>query len=248
MPRIGFTRVQEAWCRVPKSPRESREVTEVMFWKPVGENKSLTLLWRVSPRLGGDCREVASQSALGWGLWLCGEAVRAWLGTVARWPVSPRLVGDCGYAARQSALGWGLSRGGQSVRAWLGTVAMWRVNLRLGGDCREVASQSALGWGLWLCGEAVRAWLGTVARWPVSPRLVGDCGYVARQSALGWGLSRGKYGYLCLSLQCGTPCPPLECLPFWGCFAARVTLASGLLPALHSLDACEGLTRAISTG
>ncbi|KAL6220483.1 hypothetical protein ACLB2K_008239 [Fragaria x ananassa] len=57
-----------------------------------------------------------------------------------------------------------------------------------------------------------------------------------------------KLGYLCLSLQCGTSCHPLECLPFWGCFAARVTLASGLLLALHSLDACEGLTRAISTG
>ncbi|KAL6180255.1 hypothetical protein ACLB2K_046920 [Fragaria x ananassa] len=57
-----------------------------------------------------------------------------------------------------------------------------------------------------------------------------------------------KFRYLCLSLQYGTSCHPLECLPFWGCFAARVTLASGLLPALHSLDACEGLTRAISTG
>ncbi|KAL6129106.1 hypothetical protein ACLB2K_072459 [Fragaria x ananassa] len=33
----------------------------------------------------------------------------------------------------------------------------------------------------------------------------------------------------------------------WVCFS-RVTLASGLLPALHSLDACEGLTRAILTG
>ncbi|KAL6176718.1 hypothetical protein ACLB2K_053351 [Fragaria x ananassa] len=117
------------------------------------------------PRLVGDCREVASQSALGWGLWLCGESVRAWLGTVARWPVSPCLVGDCGYVASQSALGWRLSRGGQSVRAWLGTVAMWRVSPRLVGDCREVANQSTLGWGLWLCGE----------------------------SALGWGLSRGRH-------------------------------------------------------
>ncbi|KAL6199773.1 hypothetical protein ACLB2K_029556 [Fragaria x ananassa] len=35
---------------------------------------------------------------------------------------------------------------------------------------------------------------------------------------------------------------------FWGCFAARVILASGLLPAFHSLDTREGLTRAISTG
>ncbi|KAL6127665.1 hypothetical protein ACLB2K_071028 [Fragaria x ananassa] len=77
MPRIGFTRVQEAWCRVPKSPRESREVTGVMFRKPVGKKKSLMLLWRVSPRLGRDCREVASQSALSWELWLCGEAVHA---------------------------------------------------------------------------------------------------------------------------------------------------------------------------
>ncbi|KAL6210507.1 hypothetical protein ACLB2K_015739 [Fragaria x ananassa] len=84
MPRIGFTQVQEAWCRVPKSPRESREVTGVMFRKPVGKKKSLMLLWRVSPRLVGDRREVASQSALDWGLWLCGESVRAWLGTVAR--------------------------------------------------------------------------------------------------------------------------------------------------------------------
>ncbi|KAL6210935.1 hypothetical protein ACLB2K_016165 [Fragaria x ananassa] len=57
-----------------------------------------------------------------------------------------------------------------------------------------------------------------------------------------------KLVYLCLSLQCGTLCPPLECLPFWGCFAARVTLASGLLPALPSLDVCEGPTKAISTG
>ncbi|KAL6211245.1 hypothetical protein ACLB2K_016472 [Fragaria x ananassa] len=126
-------------------------------------------MWRVSPRLVGDCREVASQSALDWGLWLCCESVRAWLGTVAKWPVSPRLIGDCGYVARQSvldwglsrsgqssALDWGLSRSGQSVRAWLGTVAMWRGSPRLIGDCREVASQSALGWGLWLCGESVR--------------------------------------------------------------------------------------------
>ncbi|KAL6123921.1 hypothetical protein ACLB2K_076437 [Fragaria x ananassa] len=38
------------------------------------------------------------------------------------------------------------------------------------------------------------------------------------------------------------------CLPFWGCFTARVGLASGLLPALHSLDIREGLARAISPG
>ncbi|KAL6211995.1 hypothetical protein ACLB2K_017218 [Fragaria x ananassa] len=77
MSRICFTWVQEAWCRVPKSPRESREVTGVMFRKPVGKKKSLMLLWRVSLRLIGDYREVASQSALDWGLWLCGEAVHA---------------------------------------------------------------------------------------------------------------------------------------------------------------------------
>ncbi|KAL6213980.1 hypothetical protein ACLB2K_013418 [Fragaria x ananassa] len=159
-------------CRVPKSPRESREVTGVMLWKPVGNKKSLMLLWRVSPRLVGDCREVASQSALGWGLWLCGESVRAWLGTVA----SPRLIGDYREVASQSAPDWGL---------WL------CGDPRLGGDCREVASQSALDWGLWLCGQSVRAWVGTVARWLVSTRLIADCGYVASQSTLDWGLSRG---------------------------------------------------------
>ncbi|KAL6124894.1 hypothetical protein ACLB2K_077402 [Fragaria x ananassa] len=41
---------------------------------------------------------------------------------------------------------------------------------------------------------------------------------------------------------------PHSCLPFWGCFAARVDLASGLLPALHSLDIRERLVRAISPG
>ncbi|KAL6124484.1 hypothetical protein ACLB2K_076996 [Fragaria x ananassa] len=181
MPRIGFTRVREAWCRVPKSPRESREVTGVMFRKQVGEKKRLLLPWRsvrvwlgtvarwpVSPRLVGDYGYVASQSALGWGLWLGDEYVRAWLGTVARWPVSPRLVGDYGYMASQSALDWGLSRGGKSIRAWLGTVAMWRV-----------ASLSALGWGLSRGGQSVRAWLETVAMWRVSPRLIGDCREVA---------------------------------------------------------------------
>ncbi|KAL6211116.1 hypothetical protein ACLB2K_016344 [Fragaria x ananassa] len=39
-----------------------------------------------------------------------------------------------------------------------------------------------------------------------------------------------------------------RCLPFWGCFAARVGLTSGLLPALHSLDIHKGLTRGISPG
>ncbi|KAL6223267.1 hypothetical protein ACLB2K_006655 [Fragaria x ananassa] len=48
----------------------------------------------LNPRLVGDCREVASESALDWGLRLCGEAVRACLGTVAKWPVSPRLIGE----------------------------------------------------------------------------------------------------------------------------------------------------------
>ncbi|KAL6223444.1 hypothetical protein ACLB2K_006831 [Fragaria x ananassa] len=141
MPRIGFTRVQEAWCRVPKSPRESREVTGVMFRKPVGKKKSLMLLWRVSPRLVGDCREVASQSALDWGLW----------------QVSPRLVGDCREVDSQSALDWGLWLCGESVRAWLGTVAKWPVSPRLIGDCGYVASQSALGWGLSRSGQSVRA-------------------------------------------------------------------------------------------
>ena len=70
MPRIGFTRVREAWCRVPKSPRESREVTGVMFRKQVGDKKRLMLLWRVSPRLVRDCRYVALQL-------LCGESFRA---------------------------------------------------------------------------------------------------------------------------------------------------------------------------
>ena len=122
-------------------------------------------MWRVSPRLIGDCRNVASQSALGWGLSLCGvagrclgESVHAWLGTVAMW-----RCGRC--VASQSALGWGdslLSVAdrclGESVCAWLGTVAMWRVTPRLVGDCREVASQSALGWGLWLYGELMYVW------------------------------------------------------------------------------------------
>ncbi|KAL6225558.1 hypothetical protein ACLB2K_004408 [Fragaria x ananassa] len=135
--------------RVPKSPRKSREVMGVMFrkqsalgWGLSRSGKSVrawlgtVAMWRVSPRLVGDCRDVASQSALSWGLLLCGESIRAWLGTVAMWQVSPRLVGDCCYVASQSALGWGLSRSGKSVRAWLGTIAMWRVSLRLVGDCR----------------------------------------------------------------------------------------------------------------
>ncbi|KAL6196538.1 hypothetical protein ACLB2K_032152 [Fragaria x ananassa] len=114
-------------------------------------------MWRVSPRLVGDCREVASQSALDWGLWLCGESVRAWLGTVAKWQVSPRLVRDCCYVTIQSALGWGLSRGGITAVAW----------------------RSELGWGLSRCSKSVRAWLGTVAMWRVSPLLIGDCREVA---------------------------------------------------------------------
>ncbi|KAL6124742.1 hypothetical protein ACLB2K_077252 [Fragaria x ananassa] len=135
-------------------------------------------LW-LCPRLVGDCREVASQSALDWGLWLCGEAVRAWLGTVARWPVSSRLIGDCGYVAIR-ALAWLgtvarwpvspllIGDCGESVRAWLGTVARWRCG-------RWVASQSTLDWGDSLLsvagcclGESVRAWLGTVAMWRVN--------------------------------------------------------------------------------
>ncbi|KAL6225635.1 hypothetical protein ACLB2K_004484 [Fragaria x ananassa] len=74
-------------------------------------------MWRGSPRLIEDCREVASQSALDWGMRLCGEAVRASLGTVARWPVSPRLIGDCREVASQSALDWGLRLCGEAVRA-----------------------------------------------------------------------------------------------------------------------------------
>ncbi|KAL6198032.1 hypothetical protein ACLB2K_027824 [Fragaria x ananassa] len=77
MPRIGFTRVQEAWCRVAKSPRESREMTGVMFQKPVGKKKSLMLLWRVSLRLVGDCGYVARQFALDWGLSRSGQSVHA---------------------------------------------------------------------------------------------------------------------------------------------------------------------------
>ena len=54
MPMIGFTRVQEAWCRVPKSPRESREVTggdvPETCWQEEKFNVAL-----------------ASQSALDWG-------------------------------------------------------------------------------------------------------------------------------------------------------------------------------------
>ncbi|KAL6133600.1 hypothetical protein ACLB2K_065834 [Fragaria x ananassa] len=57
-----------------------------------------------------------------------------------------------------------------------------------------------------------------------------------------------KLGHFGLSLRCGIACYPLECLPFWRCFTARMTLASGLLPALYSLDAREGLARANSTG
>ncbi|KAL6195432.1 hypothetical protein ACLB2K_031051 [Fragaria x ananassa] len=44
--------------------------------------------WRVSPRLVGDCRYMARQSAFGWGLSRGGQSVRAWLGTVAMWRAS----------------------------------------------------------------------------------------------------------------------------------------------------------------
>ncbi|KAL6213174.1 hypothetical protein ACLB2K_012621 [Fragaria x ananassa] len=141
-------------------------------------------MWRY-----GRC--VASQSALGWGLSLCGvagrclgESVRAWLGTVTMWRVSPRLIGDYRYVASQSALGWGLSLCGVAAAAW-------RVSPRLVGDCRYVASQSALDWGLSLCGESVRSWLGTVAMWRC-----GRC--VASQSALGWGDSLLSVAGRCL--------------------------------------------------
>ncbi|KAL6192010.1 hypothetical protein ACLB2K_038397 [Fragaria x ananassa] len=137
MPRIGFTRVREAWCRVPKSPRESREVTSVMFQKQVAR-RNVCYCSDESVRAWLGTSYVAlrplrgNQSALAWGLLLCGESVHAWLGTVARWPVSPRLVGEwlCG----------------ESVRAWLRTVGRWPVSPRLVGDCGYVASQSALGW------------------------------------------------------------------------------------------------------
>ncbi|KAL6189490.1 hypothetical protein ACLB2K_040878 [Fragaria x ananassa] len=138
-------------------------------------------MWRVSARLIGECRYVASQCSLDWRLSLCG---------VAMW-----RCGRC--VASQSALGWGdspLSVAGrclgESVRAWLGTVAMRRVSARLVGDCRCVALRP-------LRGESIRAWLGRLAiercgplPWRVSPRLIGDCRDVASQSALGWGLSR----------------------------------------------------------
>ncbi|KAL6134366.1 hypothetical protein ACLB2K_066598 [Fragaria x ananassa] len=62
------------------------------------------LLERVSSRLVGDCREVASQSALDWGPWLSCQSVHACLGTDT-------------YVASPSALDWGPSRSGQSVRA-----------------------------------------------------------------------------------------------------------------------------------
>ncbi|KAL6202656.1 hypothetical protein ACLB2K_026362 [Fragaria x ananassa] len=85
----------------------------------------------LNPRLIGDRHEVASQSALDWGLRLM-------------WRVSPRLIGDCREVASQSALDWGLR-------------FMWRVSPRLIGDCREMANQSALDWGLSRSGQLVRA-------------------------------------------------------------------------------------------
>ncbi|KAL6140619.1 hypothetical protein ACLB2K_058917 [Fragaria x ananassa] len=122
----------------------------------------LRLMWRVSPRLIGDCREVAISPRL--------------IRDRGLWRGIPRLIGDCREVASQSALDWGLR-------------LMWRVSPRLIGDCREVARsvldwgpwlmarQSALDWGLSRSGQSVRAWLGTEA-------------YVASQSALDWGLSR----------------------------------------------------------
>ncbi|KAL6179244.1 hypothetical protein ACLB2K_050760 [Fragaria x ananassa] len=58
---------------------------------------------RACPRLIGDCREVASQSALDWGLRLM-------------WRGSPRLIGDCSEVASQSALDWGPWLHGEAVR------------------------------------------------------------------------------------------------------------------------------------
>ncbi|KAL6179704.1 hypothetical protein ACLB2K_046376 [Fragaria x ananassa] len=89
----------------------------VAMWRRGGP-----LPWRVSPRLVGDCRYVASQCVLDWRLSLLSVA------------------GRC--VASQFALGWRDCRNvagrcpGESVRAWLGTVAMWRVNARLIGHCR----------------------------------------------------------------------------------------------------------------
>ncbi|KAL6213777.1 hypothetical protein ACLB2K_013219 [Fragaria x ananassa] len=162
MPRICFTRVGEAWCVVPKSPRESREPLR-------GESVRAWLATVVIERCG---RCVASQSALGWGDSLLsvaghcpGESVRAWLARLSILSVAGRCPGE-------------------SVRAWLGRLsllsvaaAVWRVSPHLVGETVViercgccVASQSALGWRLSLLSVATAAWR-------VSPRLVGETRY-----------------------------------------------------------------------
>ncbi|KAL6185624.1 hypothetical protein ACLB2K_041754 [Fragaria x ananassa] len=110
MPRIGFTRVWEAWCRVPKSPRESRERCG-----PLRGESVRAWLGRLAIERCGRC--VASQSALG-----CGDSLLSV--AAAAWRVSPRLVGTvaierCGRCvASQSALGWGLLLLSVAAAAW----------------------------------------------------------------------------------------------------------------------------------
>ncbi|KAL6197985.1 hypothetical protein ACLB2K_027777 [Fragaria x ananassa] len=61
-------------------------------------------------------------------------------------------------------------------------------------------------------------------------------------------LPRPKLDTLALVSDVGLLVNLCSVFPFWGRFAARVILASGLLPALHSLDIHEGLTRNILPG
>ncbi|KAL6176601.1 hypothetical protein ACLB2K_053234 [Fragaria x ananassa] len=67
MLRIGFTLVLEAWCRVPKSPREGREVTGVKFRVRLARGNALMALraamgrcicaiWRGGPLLSESVR------------------------------------------------------------------------------------------------------------------------------------------------------------------------------------------------
>ncbi|KAL6223642.1 hypothetical protein ACLB2K_007025 [Fragaria x ananassa] len=51
MPRIGFTRVLEAWCRVPKSPREGRKVTGVKFRVKLARGNALMALHAAAGRV-----------------------------------------------------------------------------------------------------------------------------------------------------------------------------------------------------
>ncbi|KAL6188637.1 hypothetical protein ACLB2K_040028 [Fragaria x ananassa] len=201
------------------------------------------LPWRVSPRLAGDCRYVASQCALDWrlsrlsvaGRCVASQFTLGWglsqRGGPLPWRVSPRLAGDCRYVASQCALDWRLSLlsvagrcvASQSALGWglsqRGGPLPWRVRPRLAGDCRYVASQCALDWrlsrlsvaGRCVASQSALGWglsqHGGPLPWRVSPRLAGDCRYVcaldwrlsrlsvagrcvASQSALGWGLSQ----------------------------------------------------------